>query len=76
MVGINLENWCLCLPIRFLFLSGKLDVFRSCVQSHMLHGSETWPVRKENKLAEDRDRNDQVNVTTTCLLYTSDAADE
>jgi len=24
----------------------------SCVQSDMLHGSETWPVRKENEVAE------------------------
>ena len=23
----------------------------SCVQSSMLHGSETWPVRKENEVA-------------------------
>jgi len=25
-------------------------LYRSCVQSSMLHGSETWPVRKENKV--------------------------
>ena len=31
------------------FMSGKL--YRSCVRSCMLHGSETWPVRKENELA-------------------------
>ena len=24
------------------------DVYSSCVRSSMLHGSETWPVRKEN----------------------------
>jgi len=26
-------------------------VFSSCVQSSMLHGSETWPARKENEVA-------------------------
>ena len=30
--------------------------YSSCVRSSMLHGSETWPVRKENEV---------------CLLYTS-----
>jgi len=26
-------------------------LYSSCVQSSMLHGNETWPVRKENKVA-------------------------
>jgi len=26
-------------------------LYSSCVQSSMLHGSETWPVRKENEVA-------------------------
>ena len=26
-------------------------LYSSCVQSGMLHGSETWPVRKENEVA-------------------------
>jgi len=26
----------------------------SCVQSSMLHGSDTWPVRKENEVALQR----------------------
>jgi len=26
-------------------------VYSSCVQSSMLHGSDTWPVRKENEVA-------------------------
>jgi len=25
-----------------------------CVQSSMLHGSETWPIRKENEMALQR----------------------
>jgi len=32
-----------------LKVRGRL--YSSCVQSSMLHGSETWPVRKENKVA-------------------------
>ena len=32
-----------------LIVKGKL--YSSCVQSSMLHGSETWPVRKENEVA-------------------------
>ena len=33
-------------------LRGRL--YSSCVQSSMLHGSETWPVRKENVVALQR----------------------
>ena len=32
-----------------LIREGKL--YSSCVQSSMLHGSETWPVRKQNEVA-------------------------
>ena len=32
-----------------LTVRGRL--YSSCVQSGMLHGSETWPVRKENEVA-------------------------
>jgi len=32
-----------------LIVRGRLH--SSCVQSSMLHGSETWPVRKENEVA-------------------------
>ena len=32
-----------------LIMRGRLC--SSCVQSSMLHGSETWPVRKENVVA-------------------------
>jgi len=32
-----------------LILRGRL--YSSCVQNGMLHGSETWPVRKENEVA-------------------------
>jgi len=32
-----------------LIMRGRL--YSSCMQSGMLHGSETWPVRKENEVA-------------------------
>jgi len=35
-----------------LIVRGKL--YSCCVQSSMLHGSETWPVRKENEVALQR----------------------
>jgi len=39
-----------------LIMRGKLhsSVQTACVQSSMLHGSETWPVRKENVVALQR----------------------
>jgi len=33
-------------------MRGRL--YSSCVQSSMLHGSETWPVKKENEVALQR----------------------
>jgi len=35
-----------------LIMRGRL--YSSCVRSSMLHGSETWPVRKENVVAFQR----------------------
>ena len=35
-----------------LIMRGRL--YSSCVRSCMLHGSETWPVRKENVVALQR----------------------
>jgi len=35
-----------------LIMSGRL--YSSCVRSSMLHGSETWPLRKENVVALQR----------------------
>jgi len=40
---------CAGVPLR---VSGRL--YSSCVRSSMLHGSETWPVRKENEVALQR----------------------
>jgi len=36
----------------FLIMRGRL--YSSCVRSSMLHGSETWPVRKEFVVALQR----------------------
>ena len=46
----------------FLIMRGRL--YSSCVRSSMLHGSETWPVRKESVvvLQRYRDENGQVDV--------------
>jgi len=35
-----------------LIVRGRL--YSSCVQSSMLHGSETWPIRKENEVSLQR----------------------
>ena len=35
-------------------LAVKGRLYSSCLQSGMLHGSETWPVRKENEVALQR----------------------
>jgi len=32
----------------------RVKLYGSCVHSCMLHGSETWPVKKENKLTLQR----------------------
>ena len=37
-----------------LFCARRGRLYSSCMQSNMLHGSETWPVRKENKVALQR----------------------
>jgi len=49
--GTNSRSWYHCLPIRIMSLIVRGTLYVSCVQSSMLHGSETWPVRKENEVA-------------------------
>ena len=34
-----------------VYLIRRVRLYSCCVQSSMLHGSETWPVRKENVVA-------------------------
>ena len=43
--GISSGSWYHCLPIM------RQRLYSSCLRSSMLHGSETWPVRKENEVA-------------------------
>ena len=52
---INSVSWCHCLPIGIIIsLIRRGRLYRSCVRSSMLHGSETWPDRKENEVALQR----------------------
>jgi len=47
---VNLDNLCFCLPIRtshFLWEGDYAEVV-------MLHGGETWPMKKENELTLQR----------------------
>ena len=43
-----------------LILRGRL--YSSCVRSSMLHGSETWPVRKENVVLEHSNSGKKVSI--------------
>jgi len=47
-------SWYHCLPVGILSLIRRGRFYGSCVQSTMLHGSDTWPVRKENEVALQR----------------------
>jgi len=42
------------LSSRDISLIRRGRLYSSCVRSSMLHGSETWPVRKENEVALQR----------------------
>ena len=52
-----------------LSLATKLRIYTSCALAVGLHGAETWTLLKE-----DSRRLQAFHMT--CLLYTSDAADE
>jgi len=41
----------LMLTTKDISLTMRGRLYSRCVQSSMLHGSETWPVRKENEVA-------------------------
>ena len=51
--GINSGNWYHSLPIGIYHWLGEGDC-SSCVQRSLIHGSETWPVRKESEVALQR----------------------
>jgi len=40
---------------RDISLIKRKRLYSSCLRSSMLHGSETWPVRKENEKALQRE---------------------
>ena len=54
--GINSGSWfhCLMLSNKDISLTVRWRLYSSCVQSSVLHGSETWPVRKENEVVLQR----------------------
>jgi len=47
-------GWNKCRQLVPLLTNSERRLYSSCVQSSMLHGSETWPVRKENEVARQR----------------------
>jgi len=50
--GINSVSWYQCLPIRIRIYHWQWEGHcTAVVRSRMLHGSETWPIRKENQVA-------------------------
>jgi len=51
-----------------LHIRGKL--YSSCVHSYMLQGSETWPVKKQNDLALQR--NEMRNIWRLCGIKVTD----
>jgi len=54
-IGWNKFGQLVPLPsIRDISLIRRRRLYSSCVWSSMLHGSETWPVRKENEVALQR----------------------
>jgi len=48
--GINSCSWYHCLPIGIYHWLGE-GYYSSCMRSSLLHGSKTWPDRKENEVA-------------------------
>jgi len=48
-IGCNKFRQLLIYVVISLIMRGRLDSI--CFQSSMMHGSETWPLRKENELA-------------------------
>jgi len=51
-IGWNKFRQLVPLPTnRYMSLIRRGRLYSSCVRSSMLHGSVTWPVRKENEVA-------------------------
>jgi len=49
--GINSDSWYHSLTNKDRSLIERGRLYSSCVRSSMLHGSETWLVRKEKEVA-------------------------
>ena len=54
LVGISSGSYVPLLTYKDVSLIMRGRLYSSCVRSIMLHGSETWPVRKENVVAFQR----------------------
>jgi len=52
--GINSGSWYHCITNRDISLIRRGRLYSSSVRSSILHGSETWSVRKENEVALQR----------------------
>ena len=53
-IRIEWNKFCQLVPLltnRDISFIVRGRLYSSCVQSSMLHGSETWPVRKEDEVA-------------------------
>jgi len=53
-VGKGWNNFGQLLPLQNVLLLVRGKLYTTCVHSYMLHGSETWPVKKENELMLQR----------------------
>jgi len=49
--GINIMQMVPLLTNKDISLIVRGRLYSSCTQSSILHGSETWPIRKENEVA-------------------------
>ena len=54
LAEISSGSWYHCLAIRMCLRLWEEGYIVVCVRSSILHGSETWPVRKENMVALQR----------------------
>jgi len=54
LVGISSGSYVPLLTNKDVSLIMRGRLYSSCVRSSMLHGSEIWPVRKENVVAFQR----------------------
>jgi len=54
MLLCKFQQLVLLLTNRDISLIKRRRLYSSCVRSSMLHGTETWPVRKENEVALKR----------------------